>query len=418
MHIENKSLDSLVELVTEKTLRKSANLPYIGLEHIAQGVPSLLGTATSDNSVSVNSVFKQNDILFGKLRPNLKKCVQVKFKGYCSTDILVLRPRINVVPGFAAQVLQQDAVFAEAVRTAEGTKMPRTSWDKLKNFCVFAPHPTEQHRIAEILDTVDAVIQKADALITKLRQVRAGLIDDLLMYGVNEQGVLRNPVSPSYHGIDPEVGRAPKDWEIYQLKKLAEVTVGFVGPTEQHYCDSDNGVLFLRTGNITERGLDLTDVRYVTQSFHKMARKSALKGGDVVVSRVGYTGTPTLIPNGLGEVNCANMIIIRCDGQKIKPEFLSLLFSGEGFNRQIRGFTAGSAQPVFNISLVERLLTPCPTIQEQERITMIVSSHDARIRSEEVSRDKLKVIKRGLMQDLLTGRVRVSVPASPNGTPQ
>ena len=94
------TLDDLVYLRRERVSKgdKDPAKRYVGLEHIAQGTPKLLGTAPSSSSKSTNSVFHPGDILFGKLRPYLEKSVQVNFTSYCSTDILVLVPRDGVHP--------------------------------------------------------------------------------------------------------------------------------------------------------------------------------------------------------------------------------------------------------------------------------------------------------------------------------
>jgi len=77
-------LSEFVALQTEKIVtNKDSHLPYIGLEHIAQGSPKLLGTAESSSSLSTNSVFAQDDILFGKLRPNLRKSIRHLAKINC-----------------------------------------------------------------------------------------------------------------------------------------------------------------------------------------------------------------------------------------------------------------------------------------------------------------------------------------------
>ena len=100
------TLDDLVTLQPEKVVvDKNPSLPYIGLEHIAQGSPRLLGYLPSTASISTNCSFAKDDILFGKLRPNLRKSIRAPFPGYCSTNILVLRSRVGVNPAFAAQVL-------------------------------------------------------------------------------------------------------------------------------------------------------------------------------------------------------------------------------------------------------------------------------------------------------------------------
>ena len=85
-------LETLVSLSTEKVVgNKDKSMPYVGLEHMSSGRSALLAVGSTGDSVSTNNVFRAGDTLFGKLRPQLRKCVRVSFDGYCSTDILVLR---------------------------------------------------------------------------------------------------------------------------------------------------------------------------------------------------------------------------------------------------------------------------------------------------------------------------------------
>jgi type I restriction enzyme S subunit len=100
--VSTKAIGDLVSLQTEKVFdNKDPELPYIGLEHLASGQPRLIGAARADESTSVNSVFRTDDILFAKLRPNLRKSVRAPFDGYCSTDILVL----GCLPGMLHDLL-------------------------------------------------------------------------------------------------------------------------------------------------------------------------------------------------------------------------------------------------------------------------------------------------------------------------
>src|SRR5690349_16635076 len=112
MHREDNFFSPISELVisvSDKVSgKKNPDIPYVGLEHIAPNEPFFITTVPSDTSISVNSIFKKGDILFGKLRPNLRKSLQVLFDGYCSTDILVLRARPGILSKFAARVLQSE----------------------------------------------------------------------------------------------------------------------------------------------------------------------------------------------------------------------------------------------------------------------------------------------------------------------
>jgi type I restriction enzyme S subunit len=102
----------------------------------------------------------------------------------------------------------------------------------------------------------------------------------------------------------------PDDWTESRLQDACEsVTVGHVGSTSEFY--EEVGVLFLRTGNLMSEKITLNDVKYIGTRFHDKLRKSQIRPGDVLVSRVGYTGSAALVPHDFPEANCANIIIIR-----------------------------------------------------------------------------------------------------------
>src|ERR1700730_5682200 len=123
--------DLVVPIDIKISSRKDPARPYVGLENIPSRGADLLGWEPASVSISTNSVFAPGDILFGKLRPNLRKSVLASFDGYCSTDILVLRAREGIHAGFAGKVFQTERVGAAAEKTAIGTKMLRTSGEKL-----------------------------------------------------------------------------------------------------------------------------------------------------------------------------------------------------------------------------------------------------------------------------------------------
>jgi type I restriction enzyme, S subunit len=165
MNSETLRLDQIVELRTEKVAaNKDQSRAYIGMENLGTDFSGIQGRSDAAGSVSVNSVFEAGDILFGKLRPNLRKCEQVDFSGYCSTELLVLRARSGVVPGFAARVLQSERVYEQAARSVEGTRMSRTSWGELRALEIPRVSFSEQQVIAKILDEVDNTIRLTQCL--------------------------------------------------------------------------------------------------------------------------------------------------------------------------------------------------------------------------------------------------------------
>jgi type I restriction enzyme S subunit len=408
---EHLVLGELVELCTDKAAgQKEPNIPYIGLEHIAHDFPLLLGTAPSNTSISTNSIFRPGDILFGKLRPNLRKSLQVNFNGYCSTDILVFRTRPGVSPEFAARVFQREDIFEEAVRTAEGTKMPRTSWDKLKTFRVFVPSDAaEQQRIAEILDKVDEAIARTESLIAKLKQMKAGLLHDLLTRGLDENGELRDAIAHPEQFKDSPLGQIPKEWEVVQLGSLSQMITSGSRGWAAYY--SDQGAIFLRMGNLTREhmNLRLDNLVHVCPHLGSEGARAQVQSGDVLISITADLGIIGVIPHGFEEAYVNQHIaLVRLEQSQANPRWIgNYLATGVG-QKQFYRLNDVGAKSGLNLPTVARLFVALPSMREQREIAAIVDGYDTRIRAEETYLNKLKLQKQGLMHDLLTGKVRVN----------
>lgn len=154
--------------------------PYLGLEHLAQGEPRVLGRARAGDARSAKSSFLQEDILVGKLRPNLRKAALAPFAGVCSTDILVLRAGEAALPAFLLAVVHTDAFWSFAVSTAAGTRMPRTSWSALARYRFALPPLETQRRVADALAAVDRAVERNEAHLAQLRATRRALAERLL----------------------------------------------------------------------------------------------------------------------------------------------------------------------------------------------------------------------------------------------
>jgi type I restriction enzyme S subunit len=164
-----------------------------------------------------------------------------------------------------------------------------------------------------------------------------------------------------------------------KLKPLGEqaehVVVGYVGPSTEHF--SDVGVPFLRTGNVGRRKIIHEGMIFVTNSFHKSQKKSQLKTGDVVITRViSESINCAIIPKDLEGSNCGNIIIVR-PGDRIDPSYLTHLLSSRESQKWLMSRQVGSAQSVVNTSVLKSWEIPVLPIEEQRRIAAILDKADA-----------------------------------------
>ncbi len=155
------------------------NYKCIELEHLSQETGRLLGYVDSKGQLSQKAYFKKGDVLFGKLRPYLKKFLHADFEGVCSTEIWVLKAENGIVSKWLYYLIQSNTVL-EAANQSTGTKMPRAEWSTVGNVYVFVPLKAEQNRIATILSDMDAEIEAMEKKLEKYRQIKQGMMQELL----------------------------------------------------------------------------------------------------------------------------------------------------------------------------------------------------------------------------------------------
>jgi len=164
----------------------------IELEHIESETGRLLGSTISSIQKSNKSYFENGDVLFGKLRPYLKKFYYATHEGVCSSEIWVLRPNTkNLLPKYLFYIVQSPK-FIEKCCVSSGSKMPRADWDYVLNLVIHLPPLPEQTAIAKILVTIDRTIDLHEKQLEELKKQKKAL-KQLLLTGivrVNAQEVI------------------------------------------------------------------------------------------------------------------------------------------------------------------------------------------------------------------------------------
>lgn len=407
-------LASVVSLVTDRVLaHKDPSRPYVGLEHIPSSGTSLKQTGLAVDSISTNGLFAAGDILFGKLRPRLRKCVRVTQAGYCSTDILVLRALPGVDPTFAGYVAQSDEVFRRAVQTEEGTKMPRCSWRDLRTTPVILPASVaEQKRIAAILTSIDNAIEATEALIEKHEQIKAGLMHDLFTRGVLPNGELRpaREHAPRLYRTT-SIGFVPADWDIRALAALvsSDITYGIVqaGP----HVDDGTGVPYVRTGDMSGDSLDRSQTLCTSRSIANAYKRSEIREGEIVMSIRASVGKVLPVPAELDGANLTQGTARIAPTSDVDSGFLLWAMRHERFQVQVLSSIKGTTFAEITLAALRQLPLAIPSRRdEQSAIAAPLHSHQQVIWAEQQQLAKLHLQRLGLMQDLLTGKVPVKLP--------
>jgi type I restriction enzyme S subunit len=292
---------------------------------------------------------------------------------------------------------------------AQGSTFEAIGRYELTNLQVCYVHLSEQRRIAEILDTIDEAIQKTEALISKLKAMKQGLLHDLLTRGLDENGKLRDPKAHPEQFKDSPFGLVPVDWDVVNLGVLSTlITSGSRGWASLY---SNQGALFLRISNLTREhvNLRLDDVQYVLPPpTAAEGKRTRVDEGDLLISITADLGIIGIIPGGLGEAYVNQHIaLIRLDRKSANPYWVANYLAFGATQKQFYMLNDQGAKAGMNLPTVESLEVAVPEVQEQNRIAALITAYDARIRTEEQYRDKLKLQKKGLMHDLLTGKVRV-----------
>ncbi|MGB4466769.1 MAG: restriction endonuclease subunit S [Azovibrio sp.] len=411
-----RALSTLVSQVDAKiTVRKDATRPYVGLENIPSRGARLIGWSLASSSISTNSIFQAGDVLFGKLRPNLRKCVVAPFDGYCSTDILVLRANTGVDPSFAGKVLRTEQVGAAAEMTSVGTKMPRTSWKQLSELEVFCPGFLEQSKIAQVLDTLDNAIHETEAIIAKLKAVKQGLLHDLLTRGIDANGELRPPQAEAPHLYKPSpLGWIPKEWEETSLGEIARRSGGILqtGPFGSQLHAHEyviDGIPVVMPQDMVDGELSTENIARITERKANALSRHRVKPNDLVFSRRGDLSRCVAIGDQhTGWLCGTGCLLARLPRAEINAYWLALVYQQPVIQSQVMGRAVGSTMANLNTSILEAILIGRPAVNEQDEIARRVAGASLRIRAEEQELQKLRLEKAGLMDDLLTGRVRVT----------
>jgi type I restriction enzyme S subunit len=322
-------------------------------------------------------------------------------------DMKVLATRDEVDDRFAFHLLRCMGPLILQRATKVGTTVESVDTASFKSLSVGVPDLAEQRRIADVLDTVDAAIRETDAVITKQEQVKTGLLQDLLTRGLDAEGRLRDPdANPAAFRETEEYGLVPNAWRVTHLINVV--------PRADYGISASLGygreTPVLRMNNLEDGEVVLDDLK---GSDSAKAHELLLQPKDVLFNRTNsaeHVGRTAIWRGQQQPMSFASYLVrLVPDADSLHPEYLNLWLNWPQTQQRIRQFaTPGVSQVNINPTNLRKTRIALPkSMEEQERIVERVNQQRNHMDSEKGYRAKLQRLKTGLMQDLLTGRVRV-----------
>jgi type I restriction enzyme S subunit len=343
---------------------------------------------------------KQGDLLFagsGETKAEIGKCVAFvgDSEAYAGGDIVILSPNPNKVDSvFLGYLFNAPIVVRQKASKGQGDAVVHISSNTLATITIpFPPTKAEQEAIAAALSDVDALIASLDKLIAKKRDLKQAAMQQLLSgerrlpgFGVGARFIAPF-IAPNSDGdaINPgAINRAPTDvphgWEV---KRLGDVLRVCHGKSQHDVAMREGAYPILATGG------------EIGRTNHYLYDKPS-----VLIGRKGTIDTPQYVETPFWTIDTLFYTEILSDAS---AKFIFYKFNMINW----RSYNEASGVPSLNASTIAGIEIKLPKLAEQTAIASVLSDMDAEIASLETRRDKTRALKQGMMQELLTGRIRL-----------
>jgi type I restriction enzyme, S subunit len=377
-------------------------IKYVDIESVSTGkIANIRELLFKFAPSRARRVIHKNDIIISTVRPYLKAIAMVDAELenlVCSTGFAVIRAKNNNISEYLYQCVLDDNFLKQLINKMVGSNYPAVTSKDIEQALVLTPPIIEQKKISSILSTVDDLIENTTNLINSYSLLKKGLMQILLTKGIGHIKFKQT-----------EIGEIPEEWEVCNIGKYIKLQGGFAFKSANFTKD---GINILRISNINEGCVNFNDCVFYPIELINDLKEYYLEELDTVIAMSGATtgkigiiskkDIPCLLNQRVGKFKII-------DYSKIDKRFIYYLTNTHYFQNKIWDFAIGDAQPNISGIQIECIKVAIPSIQEQKRISEILHTLDLRINLYKDKKEYLNLLKKGLMQQLLTGKIRVKV---------
>jgi len=376
--------DLFGNVVTNKSakynpLTEGEDLPCLEMDSISQEDGRILYIYSAKQQASIKNKFSSGDVLFGKLRPYLRKYILAPFDGVCSSEVWVFHG-LNVNNKFLFHYIQTNK-FIECANKSSGSKMPRADWSVVSSEMMFFPQEEEQVKIANFLSYVDEKITLLNKQYDLLCQYKKSIMQKIFSQKLQ---------------FNDENGETFPEWIQTSLGTISKVYDG----THQTPDYVEFGVPFYSVEHVTADSFD--DTKYISEDvFEQESKRVSIQQGDILMTRIGDIGTVKYInwiPRASFYVSLS-LIKVR---ESFDSKMISYCMQSDFFQKELHEKTIHVAFPKkINLGEISNCKIKMPASKkEQTKIVILLSAIDDKIASKKAELDRLKTWKQGLLQQM------------------
>lgn len=383
----------------------SSDDKYIGLENISSYTGEYISTE-SEYDADTYDLYKAGDLLFSKLRPYLAKALIADDYGFCTGELAVIK-EYNGDIRYLFYYMLSDGFLKMVDASTYGAKMPRASWDYIKNLQIPVMRKSEQQTIADFLDKecaqIDSIVVDLEKQIALLQQYKKSLITETVTKGLDKSVPMKDS------GIE-WTSKIPCHWEIKRFKYLCEyITDGSHFSPET----ADEGYPYITAADVKGVGLDYDAAKKISQQDFISLQKAGCqpRKGDVLLVKDGATtGRIGMVTSEKPCVVLSSVAILRAP-DNMDARYLRYLMESDFVQAQIQASMAGSAMPRTVLSkIINYWGITCPK-EEQKEICDFLDRKcgyiETVIETKQVQQSIIQQHKKSLIYEYVTGKKRV-----------
>ncbi|WP_163371476.1 restriction endonuclease subunit S [Endozoicomonas acroporae] len=369
----------------------------------------LLYISDSFDQANKNKRLQSGDVLTVRTGyPGISCVVPEKYVGAQTFTTLITRPlKKYIEPTFLSRYFNSPFGSEQMLGRAAGGAQQNINAGSLKSLHIPIPPLPEQKKIARILSSVDSKLALIDQQITTTQTLKKGLMQKLFTQGVGTQDA-DGRWQPHTEFQETELGKIPVAWLASLINQHVSKVGSGVTPKGGSKAYLSEGIPLIRSQNVLVGRLDLTDVAYISNEQYQKMKSSMLESNDVLLNITGASiGRCCLLPKNIQEANVNQHVCIIRTTDDLLPSYTAYFFNSEFGQSQIWSLQAGGNREGLNFQQIRSFRIPLPPLKEQQEIARILSTVDRKLDHLQTQKAQTQQLKKGLMQKLLTGQIRV-----------